>query len=196
MARFNSLPSGALQRLSQELSQALPRSPLGFSLGSAGIEEVQIAESADIWLLPLDQVRAGAALEAALVPIGQWHHQLKGKGHALGYATSSVVGAEPDQAHLAEIGEDWQLSTAFDRAIDAIDQQHPGEEVRVRLISAPAYQLWALYANGPGIDEVYVLRAPFPFAPDRGAPLGLPRLTSSQFLSQLADAPFEQGLDY
>ncbi|HEX8240499.1 MAG TPA: hypothetical protein VF574_12235 [Allosphingosinicella sp.] len=193
MARFEQMSDIDLRSLAAEVAEVLPRTYLGYSLGAANFDSVEISESVDVWLLSAEAVQTGSDLNSSIIPLNRWHHQLKVEGQALGYATSKSEDSESEPSRLTEISPDAQIADAFNRAVAVIDRQHPQDEVQVRLVVAPAYQTWFLYCRGAAIDEVYVLVTPLALLPDLGQPLQLARLRADSFISQLKEMPFEMG---
>jgi hypothetical protein len=147
--------------LGPEIEMAIAAQLGGFLAGS-GIElraedEAELAETLQVWILPINALLLVEPLEAA-APSGRWHHQVQRRGRAELFAYSRASGPS---------ASDWQVTAAFesptaaaiDRAIDVVDEAFPGEQ-EARLLVMPGHAIQALWVVQPGDHRIVPAAVP------------------------------------
>jgi hypothetical protein len=155
MAHFKTLPDQALDAIAAQLGQ-LYKVP--DSLG-AGPSDVTLHETVEVWLLQADEtLKPTNDLRLMARRSGYWHHQVKDKGKAVGYATSAPIG--PDS-------KDWSVRQFFmsdiaekiDDTIAWLDGNLRGQP-EVRLLQVPAYHIIAAWAVEGDEQSVVIVVSP------------------------------------
>lgn len=107
---------------------------------------IDLGETFELWTLPSDvrdEVARGLDLTRLARSSGLWHHQIRSNNEALSFARSKPLGATADSWSLREVFES-PLAADISHAIDWIEANVP-DDVEVRLLTAPAYQVDAFW---------------------------------------------------
>lgn len=187
MADFKKLPNDIANELVRKgtafLGRALPTESLGAANGVG-----ELVMSIEIWSLGASSILEAIALGLPRLArkTGRWHHQVKTDGNVSSWMRSKSMGPNPEDWIVTEASSS-ELATNIDRVASQIDDLDvPGE---VRLLSVPAYQIWALWLLKEETDErlIFVVAAP----EDHGFPLSI---EETEFLERLAAIPIAEGL--
>lgn len=173
MARLENLPHEALRSIATQLADraSTPRRTLSRERPAV------LAESLPIYAL--DGVPGPEAELASVVRrTPYWHHQIRSGGAAVQFARSIQGEGEWKVVEIAGSG----LESALDEAIDLVDREYPGDEWEVRLLTAPAYYVSAIWLHRGDRDELMIVSAP----PSLGLrPLGI--YPAQRFLAELSE---------
>lgn len=131
---------------------------------------LNLVESFELWMLSPKDVRSFKKGQNSLLSLaketGGGHHQIKLGGFSPAFARSSPP--SPDNSD-----DDWFIDNIFvshiaediDNAIEWADKHDPEDKLDTRLLTAPAYQVEALWfvdklSGGRVADDILVVTAP------------------------------------
>lgn len=191
MAHFKTLPDSVLTQLQRKIGLSLSR--VSNSLGSPLAPALH--ESVDVWNLPASEV-IGPTNNLSLLakPSGQWHLQVKSDNTAIAYARSSNLGSEPTDWSVDGIFQS-KLAQKFDQAIGWIDENISDDNILVRLLIIPAYQihaLWLLDESDTNNQQIVVIDAPQEYG--FNIPPEFESQNAEKFLYRLRSIKHIQGL--
>lgn len=132
------------------------------SIGAlAQAERLELGEAFELWMLPLDAIRAAnASVREAAFSTGRWHHQVYVNGEARAFARSRRNPGAPGGWELVALMQS-SLPQGVDRGVEWLDVRAPDAAPGgVRLLSVPTYHLHALWLAAGAADRFLVVDAP------------------------------------
>ncbi len=177
MATFKTLPDDVVAYLQTKVGLSLPRTI--DALGLAETSKVTLNENVDVWQLPSNLVAEPSNdLNLLAKPTGEWHLQVKSEDIPVAYARCGPLGFAPtdwsvdaptDQS--VDAPTDWSVDGVFqsdlaqkiDQAMAWIDSNFQNENILVRLLVSPAYQLhafWLIDQDEPSQQTIVIVDAP------------------------------------
>jgi hypothetical protein len=165
----------------------------GFHREAQGIEEAELAEAFEIYLLPGDVIPGAASngydLFSLLHRTGFWHHLVRSAGRPLGIAQSGAAGSAGDQWSLESFFLS-SLAAKISNAVTTLDAERPDDSTEAMFVTVPYYNVDFFLLRTGAATEVYVV----------SAPIGNPDLIEGHFYAQeellqkLQATPPRQGL--
>ncbi|HJQ23018.1 MAG TPA: hypothetical protein VKA60_03820 [Blastocatellia bacterium] len=152
MVHTDSIPPEALARIADQIG-----------IGITGLLDpeqlddlhIELAESFQLWMIGAAPVQhfwqKSQDLFNCVQPTSRWHHQIKFNGEAAAFARSSPPDKDSEQWLLCELFVS-SLAKRIEKGIAKIDQRETEFKNNpvVRLLVAPAYQLYAFWL----LDEI------------------------------------------
>jgi hypothetical protein len=159
MAHCDPIESSALHRIAKQVGDRLST-----FRPESGI--VTLHESLQLWLLPPGAMNRAETRDADLaeyaVKSNRWHHQLHDGLNVFGFARST---SERNQNWILREIFETPIAASIDDAITTVDKQVCTGDPLVRLVYAPAFQLYALWLVEEGKNtRVAVAHAPAQFS--------------------------------
>jgi hypothetical protein len=201
MAVTKTLPTDVLESIATQIGARFGPMPEGhghFFRFDPSASRPEIGETFEVWkLIPdaIDEITRGNLDITKLTrPTGIWHHQLRDETRAFGFARSKPLGAGPDDWSVRDIFMS-EVAAKIDTAINWVDRNIPDNQVEVRLLSLPAYQVEAFWfvSKDPNYadewnDQLLIIHS-------RDAIDGLgPKIDSKSFLASLPRMPRGMGI--
>lgn len=161
MATFKTLPDDVVAHLQTKVGLSLPRTI--DALGVAGASRLTLNENVDVWQLSANLVPESTNdLNLVAKPTGEWHLQVKAEDIPIAYARSSPIGFDPTDWLVDGVFQS-DLAQKIDEAVDWIDANVQNDNILVRLLVAPAYQLhafWLIDQDEPNQQTIVIIDAP------------------------------------
>lgn len=161
MATFKTLPDDVVAHLQTKVGLSLPRTIE--ALGVAGAAKVTLNENVDIWQLPANLVTEPTNdLNLLAKPTGEWHLQVRAEDIPVAYARSSPIGFAPTDWLVDGVFQS-DLAQKIDEVVTWIDANFQNDNILVRLLVAPAYQLhafWLIDQDEPSKQTIVIVDAP------------------------------------
>jgi len=173
VARLENLPDEALRSIATQLADRVSTGGRALWRDRPSV----LAESLPVYAL--DGVPGtGADLASIVRRTPYWHNQIRSGGTAVQFARWLQGERDWKVVEIAGSG----LEGALDEAIDLVDREYPGDEWEVRLLTAPAYYVSAVWLHREDRDDLVIVSAP----PSLGLrPLGI--YPAPRFVAQLSE---------
>src|SRR5213593_77019 len=110
---------------------------------------LEVGESFSLYMLPAEGIQRGTEhrdwpdLQHLVKETGRWHHQIRFGGKGRGFARSIAPPYAPERSSIRELFLS-PLAERIDKTIDWLDK-HVSEDLVVRLLEVPAYQVYAFW---------------------------------------------------
>jgi hypothetical protein len=191
MATFKTLPDDVVAHLQTKVGLSLPRTI--DTLGFADTSKMTLNENVDVWQLPANLVTEPTNdLNFLAKPTGEWHLQVRSDDIPIAYARSSPIGFAPTDWLVDGVFQS-DLAQKIDEVMTWIDANLQNENILVRLLVAPAYQLhafWLIDQDEPSQQTIVIIDAPdeylFRKSPETYSP--------QQFLDTLRSVRHVEGI--
>jgi hypothetical protein len=191
MATFKTLPDDVIAHLQTKVGLSLPRTI--DALGLADTSKITLNENVDVWQLPANLVAEPTnELKLLAKPTGQWHLQIKSEDIPIAYARSSPMGFAPNDWLVDGVFQS-DLAQKIDQTVDWIDGNLQNENILVRLLVAPAYQLhafWLIDQDEPSQQKIVIIDAPDEYMFHKPPEIYTPQ----QFLDTLRSVRHVEGI--
>jgi Papain-like cysteine protease AvrRpt2 len=201
MVYTDPIPQKNLSDITKQISEAIRdtmgacesnRDTMGVSVGIrdamgeklAPDAAIELGQSLSISMLGVNKIKGPnyPDLHELVEDTGRWHHQVKSGGKGVAVLARSAASGEIGGSHSIRECFPSRIPESIDKAIDWVNQ-HLKQNLVVRLLSVPAYQvdaLW-LYDESKHESQVLIIDAPKEFTNLERSRL----LTSQEFLEAL-----------
>jgi hypothetical protein len=159
MGYSRQLASEQVEIVRRQLGEIIGR----FHRGPDGIEEAELAETFELYMIPGEAIPSAASsgydLHSMLQRTGSWHHLVRSAGRTVGIAQSARPGAAINfwSVHSFFFSP---LAAKISAAVARLDAERADDGIEVVLVTVPSYQADFFLLRSGAAFEVYLISGP------------------------------------